>query len=386
MSQDVWAERLAQFEETYDARGKGALSLVVTLTRRWKKLDQVPVDEGDLFTGKGGQVRGLGGSTLRGILADHGIHRRLASEGGRTSRGLHTLAKQYARFVNELHEEGIVSTPDDLEFFESWWIARVREYFERDGFQLQIDATYSISSFVSEILRQARRRQQEISGATILGTVLEHLVGAKLELRLGRDHVSHKPVSTADESSKVSGDFEINDTSIHVTTSPTKSLLVKCQENLQRGRRPIIVCPAGFKTAAVGLASELSLESKIEFYEAQEFISMNINEIAVFFIVFPRGNNAATRGYVQPDRRGKRKRPVTPHSVFLADSLPSSNEAYWSNKIARNKQRERRNGRKLRHRGWHVFVVWECSLSTQDKRISSINRLIAKIERCGPKY
>lgn len=41
---------------------------------------------------------------------------------------------------------------------------------------------------------------------------------------------------------------------------------------------------------------------------------------------------------------------------------PKTHAGYWSAKIARNKERDRRNERDLYAMGWTVFVVWECEL------------------------
>ena len=41
---------------------------------------------------------------------------------------------------------------------------------------------------------------------------------------------------------------------------------------------------------------------------------------------------------------------------------PSSNQEYWTKKVARNQTRDRRNSRALRRDGWKVVRVWEHSL------------------------
>ncbi|MEL6060210.1 MULTISPECIES: DNA mismatch endonuclease Vsr [unclassified Methylobacterium] len=38
-----------------------------------------------------------------------------------------------------------------------------------------------------------------------------------------------------------------------------------------------------------------------------------------------------------------------------------SNVAFWSTKIARNAERDRRVAEELRSKGWHVLVIWECA-------------------------
>ena len=41
---------------------------------------------------------------------------------------------------------------------------------------------------------------------------------------------------------------------------------------------------------------------------------------------------------------------------------PKSNKSFWSEKICRNKKRDRRVKRKLWKMGWHIVTVWECHL------------------------
>ncbi len=275
------ARRLSQFAEKHNVHEKGPLSVVLTLSRRWQQAE-FPISTKEIRTPRGGQVKGLGGAAVQSILTEHGILRRLASEGGRTSRGSLDLALKYSEFINELHRKKMLNGPQELKEFESWWIEKIQAYFDRQGFEVHLDPAISISAIVSAILNQAKERQKQLRGSTLVGTVLEHLVGAKLELAMGEGKVHHKIASTADESSGASGDFEIEETVFHVTSSPTEALLLKCESNIHGGKRPVIVCPSGFRQAACSLADSAGLENRIEVYEAQEFISMNINEWSGF--------------------------------------------------------------------------------------------------------
>lgn len=45
--------------------------------------------------------------------------------------------------------------------------------------------------------------------------------------------------------------------------------------------------------------------------------------------------------------------------------IPSSNRAFWEEKIRRNKERDERNYTTLRESGWQVIVVWECQLKAR---------------------
>lgn len=49
------------------------------------------------------------------------------------------------------------------------------------------------------------------------------------------------------------------------------------------------------------------------------------------------------------------------HSCRLA-SKPKSNQQYWTDKIAKNKDRDARNRIELEAAGWEVLELWECDI------------------------
>jgi DNA mismatch endonuclease (patch repair protein) len=51
---------------------------------------------------------------------------------------------------------------------------------------------------------------------------------------------------------------------------------------------------------------------------------------------------------------------------------PRSNEAFWSEKLASNVKRDKRNQRALRKLGWSVRIIWEC----QTKDWNRLQKLI----------
>ncbi len=58
---------------------------------------------------------------------------------------------------------------------------------------------------------------------------------------------------------------------------------------------------------------------------------------------------------------------------------PATNRSFWDSKLERNKQRDARKARELRHTGWRVITVWECRLrrapTSQVRRIRrAVNR------------
>jgi DNA mismatch endonuclease (patch repair protein) len=56
--------------------------------------------------------------------------------------------------------------------------------------------------------------------------------------------------------------------------------------------------------------------------------------------------------------------------------LPRSRQDFWADKIARNRERDRKNSRTLRRTGWRVLVVWQCELrqcALQEKMLRFIH-------------
>jgi DNA mismatch endonuclease (patch repair protein) len=62
--------------------------------------------------------------------------------------------------------------------------------------------------------------------------------------------------------------------------------------------------------------------------------------------------------------------------------LPSSNTAFWSEKLSRNKIRDIDNYKKLKKSGWYYIIIWECQLSrNKDKILEKIDKTL--IEKFG---
>ena len=59
--------------------------------------------------------------------------------------------------------------------------------------------------------------------------------------------------------------------------------------------------------------------------------------------------------------------------------IPKSNPEFWKEKFARNTARDRANVEQLEEMGWNVIVVWECELSTKEKRRKRLEELAAEI-------
>lgn len=253
----------------HSVKGKGALALMVQLTRAFSN-DTLPIDSADYVTGKQGQVAGLGEGNLRKILADHVITRQLAKEAGRTNLGNMGLMHAYAEFINGLQE------PVDFQAIEDYWIQRVREYFAGQPFKLARDSSRSVTDAVNGLLEQAEKRQKENPGMKYAGSVLQHLVAAKLELIMPT--VEIHGASDADDQTGREGDFIIDDTAIHCTTAPANLLIEKCKANLSHGLNPIIVTISNRVITARNLLEDAGIDNRVEVWDLQQFLSTNIYE------------------------------------------------------------------------------------------------------------
>ena len=217
-------ERLKAFQTENNIVTKGPLSVVIQFTRLVRD-KSFPLDPNDFKTSQEGQVAGLGGGRLKKILKEHGITQLLSSEGGRTSRGSMGLMIKYVDFLNAWNQETTV----DFDVVEEFWAEQIREYFRNQPFVLTADTSKTIGANLDELFEQARKRQKQNPGTQYLGTVLQHLVAAKLCLILPEGSFEIHGASVADGPTDRSGDFVINNTVIHCTTMPGALLIEKCQ-------------------------------------------------------------------------------------------------------------------------------------------------------------
>jgi len=270
MNNDL-ARRLVAFATEKQMTGKSPLCVALVITRTARQ-HGLPLDPAALVTEGQGQVLGLGKGNVQTILAEHGVMRVLAEEGGRTSRGSIGKMHMYVAFLNDLARLGVA----DLVFVENWWVDRVRDFFASKPFVLRLDASKSLQSGIRDLLDQAEKRQREASGTKYVGTLIQHLVGAKLELVMGG--ITHHGASVADEGSGRDADFLVGDSAIHVTTMPSEALIRKCNRNLDGGLRPIIVTTSKGALVASGLADTLGITERVDVFEVEQFLSGNVHE------------------------------------------------------------------------------------------------------------
>ena len=270
-------DELERFAAARVFRGQGPLSVALVVTQHAREMG-LPLDPERLVTQGGGQVLGLGKGAVQAVLKRHGISRVLAKEGGRTSRGSLGNMREYVGFLNRLSK----GHPVDLEAVENFWVGRVQQFFSGQPFKIRLDASRSLRTVVREVIAQAEQRQRDTPGMYYAGAVLQHLVGAKLDCALGRGHLKHNSFSTADAPSGRAGDFFLGDVAIHVTTSPGEAVIERCRENLNDGYRPILVTLQAGLGVAEGLANNVGLAERIDIFEIEQFVALNLYELAKF--------------------------------------------------------------------------------------------------------
>ena len=270
-------EALERFVSDHDFMGKGPLSVALVVTNHARE-DRLPLDPETLVTDGGGQVRGLGKTRVQAILKEHGIERVLAAEGGRTSRGSLNNMRDYVAFLNDLHERGMA----DIDSIEAYWVECVRSFFAGEPFTIKLDASRSLRHVVRDVLGQAVERQKEVPGMNCAGAVLQHLVGAKLDCALKSVKVEHRSFSTADAPGDRAGDFSIGDVAIHVTTTPGEAVIERCLENLNGGYKPILVTIRRGVAFAEELADNKGLAERIDIFEIEQFVVLNLYEWGAF--------------------------------------------------------------------------------------------------------
>lgn len=272
-----FGNKLKAFQTDNNIFSKGKLSVVIQFTRLVQG-KEFPLDSNDFKTEKEGQVAGLGGGNLKKILKDHGITQQLSAEGGRTSRGSMGLMIKYVDFLNAWNAEEAV----DLAAVEAYWAEQVREYFRNQPFVLTADTSKTIGSNLDELFEQAKKRQKQNPGTQYLGTVLQHLVAAKLCLIMPEGSFEIHGASVADAPTARSGDFVINKTIIHCTTSVGDLLINKCKSNISNGYRPVIITIFERVQTALNQIEDAGLAGRVEVWDIQQFLSANVHEHSLF--------------------------------------------------------------------------------------------------------
>ncbi|EOI3502838.1 DUF4928 family protein [Cronobacter dublinensis] len=242
--------------------------------------DGLPITDDRLYSEKKGQVRGLSGATISKILEQHGETRIFTREGGRTSRGTIFLAAAFRDVLNNTQVNG--NEPVDAALIsnqlEAFFTQCVRlDYFDKQRITLDLDYNKPVASVVGDILKAAAERSDKPTGA-----VLQHLIGAKLQLRFPSIKIGSDRANAADLHTDREGDFQVGTTAFHVTTAPMEKLISRCVENKRAGYRPVILTLESKVIAARQMADNVGMSDQIAVQAAETFIGTNIEEISVY--------------------------------------------------------------------------------------------------------
>ena len=266
---------LSSFFSANKMGSKGSLCVGLAISRAARRTG-LPLDFESILPENHGQVKVLGKASIQRILADYGIERVLAEEGGRTSRGNVGLSGRYVEFLNN----GNYSI-EDLQAIEEWWVKKIRQFFAAKPLLMKLDQSKSMRALIRDLLSAAEKRQAQVRGSTIVGTVLQHLVGAKLSLLMPVAPQMHG-ASVADAVSDRGGDFVLEDVVIHVTSAPGEAVIRKCIRNLDDGKRPILITTYKRATLAEGLADAAGIIDRVDIFDIEQFIAGNLYELGGF--------------------------------------------------------------------------------------------------------
>jgi len=271
-------EDLEAFAKSKKIKGKGPLAVMLVVNEHARK-SGLPLKADTLLTEQGGQVLGLGKASVQAILTRRKITRVLAEEGGRTSRGSIQNMRAYVELLNA---EQALRGSIDLVATEDFWINKVQDFFAGKPFVMKFDPSWGVRKSVRHLTDQAVKRQQESRGSMFLGTMMQHLVGAKLEVALRPVKITHHSANQSDQGADRHGDFDLEGAAIHVSTAPSEALIRKCDANLGKGKRPIIITTRKGMLTAEGLLENAGIADRVDLIEFEQFIATNVFELGRF--------------------------------------------------------------------------------------------------------
>ncbi len=68
------------------------------------------------------------------------------------------------------------------------------------------------------------------------------------------------------------------------------------------------------------------------------------------------------------------------HDCPAGRKIPKTNQAYWTKKLNRNKERDKLNLEKLKALGWDVLVIWECETRDETALAKRITHFLDDVE------
>ncbi|RMG39717.1 MAG: DUF4928 domain-containing protein [Methanobacteriota archaeon] len=230
-----------------------------------------PVSKSDVVS-PGGEIKGAR-SGLGNILEQYGIPRKYLKEvttrqGHQDGQRLFALldyGEKLASLPKKQREQLILEMIDKLASIAKDWL-------NRQNLKLSIDRRQTPTAWINLIIENAKSR----SG----GVVEQHLVGAKLAKRFSGLEVPNHPAHAADRQTGRTGDFVIRNLVFHVTANPSRDVVEKCRDNIQKGLHPILLIPKEVDYRAIALAQEEGIDRQISIVSIEDFVAVNIIELA----------------------------------------------------------------------------------------------------------
>jgi hypothetical protein len=230
------------------------------------------------YVSNGSRFRSTG-PFIQGVLKRFGEEREYSSEGGRTTGSCLPAAADLIERLEKLSEYQKASAEDRSAVANSIqeWIYKkiVRPSLDHEGLKVEISLQKIPPDIVADILAAATK--QGVSGA-----VAQHLVGAKLALRYPEMKIENYGHTTQDKQLGRKGDFELNDTVIHVTMTPGEAVAAKCAKNVGDGFNPLLLVPRSEVSAAESFVRRSTAANRIWVESIEAFVGQNIAEIGEF--------------------------------------------------------------------------------------------------------
>jgi hypothetical protein len=154
--------------------------------------------------------------------------------------------------------------------------------FVKRQIEFCFDASKSLRANIEDLLSQAAEIQETRGGTHYVGTMLQHLVGAKLDIVLGQGRIHHHGFSVADQSTDRKADYQIDAVAIYVTTHPTEALVRKCGENIKAGLKPLIITLGDAVSHAEFNLKTSELNDRVDVLDATQFLTANVYERSLF--------------------------------------------------------------------------------------------------------
>lgn len=233
---------------------------------------QCPVTKSDVIS-EAGELKGAR-SGLKNILETYQVPTTYLKEA--TTRQVHQDGQRlFERLDWGRKLAGLSAQERDqllLELIETL-ASQARDWVKRQNLAVDVDPNQTPAIWVRMIMEKAKQH----SG----GVVEQHLVGAKLSRRFKNVTVPNFPAHAADRQTGRTGDFALSNFIYHVTATPSRGVMQKCADNLKAGFHPILLVPSKQEERARELANEAGISKLLTIVSLEEFVSVNIIEMAI---------------------------------------------------------------------------------------------------------